>query len=291
MAETTIEWTQGPDGSPGKVWNPVTGCTKVSPGCINCYAEVIDHRFDHDKVGRLPWAFPASRGGRGVTLHPERLEQPLHWRKPRRVFVNSMSDLFHEDVPEWFIAKVFATMAQTPWHTFQVLTKRPERMKKMLGTSVVFMYHLDHGVKAGQRISFRWPLPNVWLGVSVENQFWADRRIPLLLQTPAAVHFLSCEPLLGPVDLIIDTEVGPLSYLQSYNLMDDKWTPKLDWIICGGESGPKARAMHLDWARSIRDQCQASGVPFFYKQAIIEGKRVSLPELDGRQWREFPNAI
>ncbi len=306
MADTKIEWTQ-------KVWNPITGCTKLSPGCANCYAETVDHRFDHDKVGRLPWAFPASRGGRGVTLHPERLDQPFHWKKPRRIFVNSMSDLFHEDVPEWFIAKVFAVMAQAPQHTFQVLTKRQERMRDLLLYSTDFMYHLEHGGLDGQRIGFAWPLPNVWLGVSIESQYWADRRIPFLVQTPAAVRFLSCEPLLRPVDLkpwlplepplnnIVDNRTP--EELAQDQADDDGWRPLgfadavaraqscVNWIICGGESGPNARQMHPDWVRQIRDDCQAAGVPLFVKQdsGLHPGRQGLIP--DDVWVKEFPNAV
>jgi protein gp37 len=273
MGETTIEWTDA-------VWNPVTGCNKVSPGCSRCYAETIDHRFDHDNVGKLPWAFPASRGGRGVTLHPERLEQPLHWKKSRRVFVNSMSDLFHEDVPDVFIDQVFGIMDGCRRHTFQVLTKRPDRMLPYL--TALNNQRIDRGAAAAQGLDFVhrldpiYPLPNVWLGVSVENQLWAERRIPLLLQTPAAVRFLSCEPLLGPLDLTNALELS------------STWGTRCNWVITGGESGPKARPMHPDWARSIRDQCQAAGVPFFYKQG--NGPRPGQDTLlDGREWREFPS--
>lgn len=227
-AVSKIEWTDS-------TWSPVTGCTKVSEGCDHCYAETIAHRFAGTK------AYP---NGFDVTLRPERLDQPLRWKRPRKVFVNSMSDLFHEDVPDDYIARVFAVMALAPQHTFQVLTKRPGRMRSLLSSedfkSAVFL--ATEGRFEGY---FPWPLPNVWLGTSVENQKWADVRIPLLLDTPTAVRFLSCEPLLGPVEL-------------------SPWL--LDWVICGGESGPGARPMHPDWARSLRDQCQATTVPFHFKQ-------------------------
>lgn len=334
--KTGIEWTDA-------TWNPVTGCTKISPGCVHCYAEAVDHRFDHDKMGKLPWAFPASRGGRGVTLHPERLEQPLRWKKPRRIFVNSMSDLFHEDVPDEGIAEIFQIMADCPQHTFQVLTKRPHRMRRFLDE--------NEGLGTVARFTgYSYPLPNVWLGVSVESQYWADRRIPLLLQTPAALRFLSVEPLLGPVDLlkvmepdeyawdivhsIIWDDPEPPQFIEECDVECDwvnfgndlvlnpewleterwaLWRAKLEmlkqsinWVIVGGESGPKARPMHPDWARSIRDQCQMAGVPFFFKQwgewtpnnlcdPELElmhkvGKKAAGAILDGQVYQEMPEA-
>ncbi len=238
--KTKIEWATD-------VWNPVTGCTKVSEGCRNCYAERMVKRFGH----RLHGDKPAGVGIRPrefvhVQLHPEKLDQPLHWRKPRRVFVCSMGDLFHEDVPWSFIVEVFLRMNRTGNHTFMVLTKRPERMREFC-SSEQFM---DSG-----------PLANVWLGVSVEDQKTADERIPLLLQTPAALRFVSCEPMLGPVKLWRQQPNGRL-----LNLGEVANGRGLDWVICGGESGPGARPMHPEWARSLRDQCAAANVPFFFKQ-------------------------
>lgn len=261
--KSRIEWT---DAS----WNPVTGCSKVSQGCKHCYAE-------------REWARLSGRGqpyeGRAfidVLCHPERLDQPLRWRRPRRVFVNSMSDLFHEAVPDEFIDRVFAVMALAPQHTFQVLTKRPERMRAYLGgpglslltearigARVMSLAH-SHGENVDDPhwdTWWAWPLRNVWLGVSVEDQATADERIPLLLDTPATVRWLSAEPLLGPVD------IGP--YLSPHFMPEDGSNPenhKLDWVVVGGESGPHARPMHPDWARSLRDQCIAAGVRFFFKQ-------------------------
>jgi protein gp37 len=237
-SDSKIEWTE-------KTWNPVTGCTKVSAGCKHCYAERMWPRLNGP--GR-PYA---GRAFGDVQCHPERLGYPPRWRKPARVFVNSMSDLFHDDVPDEFILSVFHTMAITPKHTYQILTKRPERMLSLLSG------WRDSGLTL--REGCRSVLPNVWLGVSVENQATADERIPLLLQTPAAVRFVSCEPLLGPVrlDKITDDELGA------------KWdalSAGLHWVIVGGESGPRARPMHPDWARSLRDQCASAGVPFFFKQ-------------------------
>lgn len=237
MAKSSIEWTD-------MVWNPVTGCRKVSAGCKNCYAERIAGRF---------WG---ERKFTDVRCHEDRLDDPLRWKKPRRVFVNSMSDLFHEDVPDMFIEQVIQRMCDVDWHTFMVLTKRPRRMLEYLTTKN------NWGV-----------LPNVWLGVSVENQQAADERIPLLLQTPAAVRFVSCEPLLGPVELSFAVRVDNGAY--GYDALTGRHFPftlepqygsKLDWVIVGGESGPNARPMHPYWVRWLRDQCQAAGVPFFFKQ-------------------------
>lgn len=248
MGATTIEWTD-------RTWNPLTGCTKVSPGCDHCYAKTMHERFHG------PGSFDT------VTLHPDRLSQPLRWRKPSRVFVNSMSDLFHADVPDEYIARVFAVMAQAPQHTFQVLTKRHARMRSLLNDPLWWNFVTAYtAAKTGQPVKYQQPLPNVWLGVSVENQQWADIRIPALLDTPAAVRFLSCEPLLGPVDLRhafrrwVPGEDAPWC--------DDKIrvADMLHWVIVGGESGPGARPMNPDWARSLRDQCVAAGVPFLFKQ-------------------------
>lgn len=254
---TGIEWTDA-------TWNPVTGCTKVSQGCKHCYAERV---FARPYPGR---AFT------DVQTHPDRLDQPLRWRRPRRIFVNSMSDLFHEDVPDEFIDKVFAVMAMAHWHTFQVLTKRPERVltyfREMRGSEArgfnVCAY-FDTSIPDCARIS-QIPngLPNVWLGVSVEDQAMADERIPLLMQTPAAVRWISAEPLLGPVDLTrIDYGARPGYHMDALaGYCDNGTNTRLDWIVCGGESGPHARPMHSDWARSLRDQCTAAGVPFLFKQ-------------------------
>ena len=222
-ADSKIEWTDA-------TWNPVTGCTKVSPGCDHCYAERITERFHG------PGSFAE------VKLHPDRLDQPLRWRKPRRVFVNSMSDLFHDAVPDEFIGQVFDVMLRTPQHTYQVLTKRPGRMASF--------------VKMWLGESYAQWIPNLWLGTSVESQKWADVRIPKLLDTPAAVRFLSCEPLLGAVNV------------RPYFWSGDETGPLvgIDWVIVGGESGPGARPMHPQWARQLRDQCTSAGVPFFFKQ-------------------------
>ncbi|MDR6861946.1 phage Gp37/Gp68 family protein [Phycicoccus sp. 3266] len=236
---TKIEWTD-------ETWNPVTGCTKVSPGCDHCYAEGIAHRFAGTK------AYP---NGFDVTLRPERLEQPLRWTRPRMVFVNSMSDLFHRDIPDEYIARVFAVMALASQHTFQILTKRHGRMRSLLSDrwwSETLLPELIHELAAGRGYEVRYPLPNVWLGVSTEDQQRAELRIPALLDTPAAVRFISAEPLLGPIDLFSRSSIDR--------------NPQLDWVIVGGESGPGARPMHPNWARRLRDQCAEAEIAFFLKQ-------------------------
>jgi protein gp37 len=292
MGKTSIEWTD-------TVWNPVTGCSHVSEGCRNCYAERFMHRWRKD---HKPWT--AQNATHNVTIHAERLEQPLHWRTPRRVFVNSMSDLFHEAVPDEFIDRLFAVMTLAAHHKFQILTKRPERMKKYLeadsrgrisGQADPMCESMDEWYLRVTTIHDpkykRWPLPNVWLGVSVENQETADERIPLLLQTPAAVRFVSVEPMLGPVDL---QRIARKARCDDWTYFDGALTGfcaskgggtygnRLDWVIVGGESGPKARPMHLNWARSVRDQCKAAGVPYFHKQngEFVEAYRF----YDHRQW-------
>ena len=324
---TKIEWAD-------KSWNPVTGCTKVSAGCTNCYAERL-----FPKVYGRQWIFrdglyeDAHRGEGGkwrprrftdVRMHPDRLDAPLHWRKPRRVFVNSMSDLFHEDVPAQFIGEVFRTMSRAKEHTFQILTKRAERMRQLLSSPS--WLRAEFGRDVWCEMSPNELHPNVWLGVSVEDQKTADERIPLLLQTPAAVRFVSYEPSLGPVDFSRwlfdsgdDGEPAPRN------------NPGLSWCIAGGESGPKARPSHPEWFRSVRDQCVEAGVPYFFKQwgewapdppsmtrkrtscvvapqggmvRIAEdlpplgsacvywvGKKAAGRELDGRIWDEFPEAV
>lgn len=299
---TGIEWTDA-------TWNPVTGCTKVSAGCDHCYAETIAHRFAGTK------AYP---NGFGVTLRPERLDQPLRWRRPRRIFVNSMSDLFHDEIPDEYIARVFAVMALAGQHTFQLLTKRHGRMRSLLTSpgfqSAVFRAINDRPSWERVDVAGTLPLPNVWVGVSVENQQWADIRIPALLDTPAAVRFLSCEPLLGPVTIAryIDPERACNCSVPQMEGAGQHATrcrcltqPEIGWVIVGGESGRGARPMHADWARSLRDQCQDAGVPFLFKQwgehltvrtpsgehTERVGKKAAGRELDGRTWDEYPQAV
>ncbi|MCC9154861.1 phage Gp37/Gp68 family protein [Streptomyces parvulus] len=272
---TKIEWTN-------KVWNPVTGCTKVSPGCDNCYAETFAERFRGTPGHHFQQGFD-------VVLRPERLDIPLTWRKPRRVFVNSMSDLFHEAVPDAFIVQVFARMWWARQHTFQVLTKRHGRMRSLLPHIEARLREIAYDLTlVDTPTPLRWPLRNVWLGVSVENQRWADIRVPALIDTPAAVRFVSCEPLLGPVDLgrwlrpvpdcgHVTPEDGTCGHPKAFTPECHRWADcparqrtddwhGLDWVIAGGESGHRARPMHPAWARQLRDACDVAGVPFFFKQ-------------------------
>jgi len=231
--KSAIEWTDS-------TWNPVTGCTKVSPGCKHCYAEVFAERWRGIPGHPYEQAFD-------LRLWPDRLDLPLTWRRSRTIFVNSMSDLFHEKVPLAFIQKVFATMEAASWHTFQILTKRSERLTELAR-------HLN------------WP-PNVWMGVSIETAKYL-RRADHLRQVPAAVRFLSLEPLLGPLDTL------DLSGIH--------------WVIVGGESGPGARSIDATWVRDIRKQCHRQGVPFFFKQWGGVRKKRNGRVLDGRTWDDMP---
>ena len=236
--KSAIEWTDA-------TWNPVTGCTKISPGCAYCYAEGITLRF---KRGG-----PFLPGKTTINLHYDRLDWPGKWKSPRRVFVNSMSDLFHDEVPFDFVQRVFEQMERFDHHTYQVLTKRPERM-------------LAYFQQSERQF---WP-DNVWVGVSVENQYWADRRIPILNKIPAKVRFLSVEPLLKAVDLRQHLE-------------------NIHWVIVGGESGSRSRPMKEEWAECIRDACTEAGVAFFFKQWGGRNKKITGRELDGQIWDEMPN--
>jgi protein gp37 len=277
MAKTRIEWCD-------RVWNPTVGCTPVSAGCKNCYAKRIYERFH-----------PGQSFNQVHTI-PGRLDDPLHWRKPARVFVDSMSDLFHPDVPYSFIEQVLARMSSADQHTYMILTKRPEKMMEFING-----YRERGGWWRGDKVWFgTWPLPNVWLGVSVEDQKTADERIPLLLQTPAAVRFVSYEPALGPVDLGFKrpcpgaswewSETGKREYCSKCGNWHYEHPAGISWVIMGCESGPGRRPMNLDWARSMRDQCQAAGVPFFLKQAEVDGKLIKMPALHGKVWAEYLEA-
>lgn len=259
---TTIEWT---DAS----WNPITGCTEVSAGCDRCYAKTFAERW-RDTPGHY------FENGFDVTLRPAKLELPLRWTRPRRIFVNSMSDLFHDQVPDEYIAKVWAVMASAPRHTFQVLTKRHARMRALLNDTM-FRRSVQRRIPytgANPYIAkhYRdWPLPNVWLGVSTEDQPWADIRIPVLLDTPAAVRWISAEPLLGPIDLRrAFAKWTPtndhLAWCKTLRGVELKVRDVFHWVVVGGESGRGARPMHPDWARSLRDQCRGAGVAFTFKQ-------------------------
>ena len=283
MTPTGIEWTE-------ETWNPVTGCDKVSPGCAHCYAETFAERFRG--VAGHPYEL-----GFDLQLRPERLRDPLKWRKPRTVFVNSMSDLFHPDIPPEYLDRVFETMTEAAQHTFQVLTKRPERAVELAGRWAwppnVWMGVSVENQRWTSRIDilrtiptavrflsceplladrWAWP-PNVWMGVSVENQHWTSR-VDILRAIPAAVRFLSCEPLLAPLDLDLEG---------------------IDWVIAGGESGAGARPMAAEWARSLRDQCVDAAVPYFFKQwgehdaaGVRRGKKAAGRLLDGQLWSETP---
>lgn len=239
-AATKIEWTD-------RSWNPVRGCSRISPGCENCYAERQAGRFSGEGWpfhGYASLTSAGSRWTRKVSLIPDALEEPLHWKKPQRIFVNSMSDLFHEDLPFEHIAQVFEVMIKARWHTFQILTKRAARLVEFRDWWC-----------PGRFVAFP---DNVWIGVSVEDQARADERIPFLLQTPAVVRFLSCEPLLGPVTLCAG----------EHPAAEPCWLDRkaVGWVIVGGESGPGARPMRLDWAQRIVDDCRAAGVAVFCKQ-------------------------
>lgn len=309
--KTEISWTDA-------TWNPVVGCTKVSAGCDNCYAIRTAHRMTANPNPLVSQAYAGTEAGGQwtgrVNLLTDRLDQPPRWRKPRRIFVNAQSDLFHEAVPDDFIARVWAVMALAPQHVFQVLTKRHARMRSLL-TAPRFQDDVwraatvlmgERGIDKGRH--FAWPLPGVWLGVSVEDQRWADIRIPALLDTPAAVRWLSCEPLLGPMDLQMAVPrpctCGPdQTFLIGETRAHKTGCPALrwpfpDWVIVGGESGPNARPMHPEWARALRDQCASTGVAFHFKQAGsvlarewgCNGKGANPDEWPESFPREYPNA-
>ncbi len=235
-ANSKIEWTEA-------TWNPLTGCTKISPGCKHCYAERLARRLQ--AAGSAKY-----RNGFQVTLHEEVLSDPLRWRKPRRVFVNSMSDLFHKDVPDDFILRVFRVMGSAAQHQFQVLTKRAERLLAL-----------------DQQLPW---LPNIWMGVSVESSAYVSR-ITQLRHTGARIKFLSLEPLLGP---LADLDLRGI-----------------DWVIVGGESGPRARPMAKNWVLDIREQCLVAEVPFFFKQWGGVNKKRSGRVLEGRTWDEMPTVV
>jgi protein gp37 len=252
---TTIEWVRNADGTTGRSWNPLSGCTRASSGCDHCYAATMTLRLaamGQEKYQDLAVRLPSGRAvfNGTIKLDESALEKPYTWKKPTTVFVNSMSDLFHKDVPESFIRRVFDVMADTPQHTYQVLTKRPERM-----ADVLIRYY------AGSA-----PWKNIWCGTSIENMA-VEWRSNWLRLVPASVRFISAEPLLGPLAL---------------DLTD------ISWLIAGAESGHGARPANVEWFRGLRDQCVASDTRFFLKQFAHNGRKLPLPELDGRQWLEMP---
>jgi protein gp37 len=273
---STISWTDA-------TWNPVTGCTPVSAGCDNCYASRYAKRGIGDFVARhISDTYETiNRLFSEVRTHPERLEQPLHWRKPRRIFVCSMGDLFHEDVPFEFIARVFGYMHSARQHTFQVLTKRAKRMFD-------FVDWYSREWLAGFSDAYPREYPHVWLGVTAENQATADERIPLLLQTPAAVRFVSVEPMLGAINIrrSLGREYRRPGMTGSWfsAVPESREVRLIDWVICGGETGPGARPVHLDWVRSLRDQCQTARVPFHFKQWGEYCAPSQMPEATYRAW-------
>jgi protein gp37 len=316
--KTKIEWTDA-------TWNPIRGCSRVSEGCRHCYAERVAARFSGPGqpyeglaiLKREPGEETAGdpRWTGEVRFIPELLNQPLRWKRPRRIFVNSMSDLFHEKTDVGWIDQICAAMLVCPHHTFQVLTKRPERMRNYLlnvGARQIepHMQRLRPGIAR-----LDWPWRNIWWGVSVEDQKTADDRIPLLLETPAAVRWVSYEPALGPVDWYR----GGFSLIEPVTIPTNKKWPGLDWLVAGGESGPGARPAHPDWFLRALNECKAAGVPFFFKQwgewipvnqweqardydgarkyrgmrldgklLLRVGKKRAGHLLDGRAWQEFP---
>tara|TARA_R100000781_G_scaffold110309_4_gene75690 strand:- start:7486 stop:8535 length:1050 start_codon:yes stop_codon:yes gene_type:complete len=344
--KTGIEWTES-------TWNPIRGCSRVSEGCRNCYAETVANRF---KGPGEPYEGLIAKGDQWngeVKMIEHKLDEPCRWSKPRMIFVNSMSDLFHPSVPFETIAAVFGIMAAASWHTFQVLTKRPERASQFFSWLEAHPERSNFDTQklqstypgaawqpfllaqaaadilpsegAGLRVDLKgkWPLPNLWLGVSVEDQETADERVPLLLNAPAAVRWISAEPLLGAVDLTrINGCPTDDRYMDSgcVDALRCTHPSRVDWVVVGGESGPGARPMHPEWARGLRDQCKLAGVPFLFKQwgefapSPDGGLPDDLPEsaghyfdephppgktwrfgkkrsgrlLDGRKWDEYP---
>ena len=313
MADTRIEWAH-------KVWNPITGCSPVSEGCQNCYARRMANRLR----GRC--GYPKENPFK-VTLHPERLDEPLKWRKPRKVFVCSMSDLFHPDVPFDYITQVFDVMCSWRWpnkeaerigdeslledpgHTYMVLTKRPERVQDWLQWLSEY-WPGDSPVNVNLSVEGHFGR-HIWFGVTAENQQRADERIPVLLQIPAAVRFVSVEPMLSPVRLILARRYCTnCNYLHwSYNpagsgfVYKEVYCPEcgfaygyhspegnssIDWVICGSESGQNRRPANIEWIRSLKNQCVDADVPFFLKQMEINGRLVKMPKLDGQVWDQMP---
>jgi protein gp37 len=293
MKNHKIGWLNVPGYIP-QTWNPIVGCSKISEGCRNCYAERMANRqaamcragSNTDSAICYRAATHENGGWNGTThLIDSAIKKPMGWKKPRAIFVNSMGDLFHENTSDEWIDQVFAVMALFPQHLFIVLTKRAERMEKYISGGVMNKDTMARVAIEASKIkvpvSVKWPLPNVWMGVTAENQEMYDSRIRHLLATPAAVRFVSGEPLLSEIHA--------------------DYIGQLDWFIVGGESGPGARAMQPEWARALRDQCEAAGVPFFFKQwgsavanQIGKGSGISGRKggdiLGGCQWHQWPRA-
>ncbi len=311
MNNTKIEWTDA-------TWGPTRGCSAVGAACDNCYAQTIAHRFSGKG---LPYEGLTTNGewNGDIMVVEKHLADPLRWEKPRRIFVNSMSDLFHPRTPTDVIDHIFAIMALCPQHTFQILTKRPAAIRDYLADDGLLMRVVLHAAKYVQErndinldrqrrgkellpsicIPMGWhtdKMPNIHFGVSVWDQKSADAMIPILLATRAATLFISAEPLLGPLDLCnVAAGLGYASnvlagYRHDFGVPMADLSAALDWVIVGGESGPRARPMDLDWVRGIRDQCADAGVPFMLKQTMVNGKKVTLPRLDGRVHDEYPTA-
>jgi protein gp37 len=303
---TKIEWTDA-------TWNPITGCSVLSPGCARCYAMKLAGTRMKNHPSRRGLTIDSKAGpiwNGEVRFNEEWLTQPRAWKRPRRIFVCAHGDLFHENVPDAWIDRVFAVMGTCPQHTFQVLTKRSARMqaycKRLTNARIVAVAANIPGTPREGRIWREPPFPNVWLGVSAEDQARADERIPDLLQTPAAIRFVSLEPLLGPIDLTnlgnatmrLNAFTGEASHLLGFK---GKTLGGLDWVITGGESGPHARPMYQGWTRSICDQCASAGAAYFHKQngehlwsednggvPFRVGKRAAGRLLDGREHNGMP---
>jgi protein gp37 len=309
---TGIQWT-------GRVWNPTTGCDKVSPGCGlprfdgdnpgGCYAMAMAKRlkgmgqekYQNDGDHRT------SGPGFGLALHPDVVNMPLRWRKPVMIFINSMSDLLHERVPPAFIARVLAVIAIAEWHTFQLLTKRHGRLRALLSSDSFVNAYIDayeqlsgdlwrSSQKWADHLDSRdmpWPISNLWIGVSAEDQKWADIRIPALLDTPASVRFVSAEPLLGPVNLSpwLPRPFSPLEWADAGEPGPEDYPPMLDWVIAGGESGPGARRCEMAWLALLAGQCAASGTPYFLKQVgSVLGREMGAGS-HGADWDAWPEDL
>lgn len=309
---TKIEWAE-------ETWNPIIGCSHKSPGCDHCYAErmagrlanmgnndyegvvLINRSLSPDKI-KMPLF--SGKWNHEVRFIESALEKPFKWKKPRRIFVCSMGDLFHESVPVEWIARVFAIMFLNQHHTFLLLTKRPERIERCLKyDDFWFLYYkycnhyhdlfikpLEQELYFFDELRSEWPLSNVWFGVTCENQEMADKRIPVLLQIPAAKRFVSIEPMLESVDLTsIKGDAGSYyQVLEPIINLGDSSRPALDWVIIGAESGPKRRECKTEWVESIIKQCKVANTPLLVKQLFTDGKKVSLPEINGKAYNQYP---